>query len=121
MSDEPYFKDIPQIGNLYFYLALNEFEDENILFVCKDNVNQLYLCCCYEIRRALKYIINKIDKETLIKLISEEIPIRDALILGTEKKIRIIFTENDLKIDFPKIKDLNSVLPTKNIYLRLDL
>lgn len=121
MDKELYFENIPTVGDLYLEDVFNVFEDENILFTCTNEKHELYLCVCYEIRGALKWIINKIDGGDIAKLINKEITINDAFRLGSDKKIRIIFTyENGEKVDFPELKEIEELLPTKGVYLKID-
>ena len=47
---ELYFENVIEKGNLYLDHILYEFEDEPILFLCKDKDGNRYLCHCAEIR-----------------------------------------------------------------------
>ena len=73
---EPYFKNIPIIGNL----VMDHIFDENgypILFTCKNEEN-LYLCLCRTIVDVQKWIISKIDLDILEKMLNDKISIYEA-------------------------------------------
>lgn len=74
---EPYFKNVPNLDNLYIYFIIFEY-DCPILFVCKNKKEELFICVCYDIRKTQKWIVSPIDKNSLIKLLKNEMYIRDA-------------------------------------------
>lgn len=46
---DPYFRDVPSIGNLYMETVLEE-HDFPLLSVLKDSSGVRYLCMCYDTR-----------------------------------------------------------------------
>lgn len=68
----PYFKNVPQIGNLYLDYIFIEVECP-ILFTCKDENKKLYLCDCIDIVKEQEWIIVPTTKEKIVKLIKGEI------------------------------------------------
>lgn len=77
--NERYFKNVPQIGNLYLDYVFHEFEGEPILFMCADSGNKLFLCTCFEIRYGQKWLIAECNLKTLAELIDKSIDIKTAL------------------------------------------
>lgn len=85
---ELYFENVIEKGNLYLDHILYEFEDEPILFICKDKDGNRYLCHCAEIRGERRWVLIEISLELLKSLIEEEMDIASAF-LSQEKAIRI--------------------------------
>lgn len=56
MSEEAYFRNVSEIGDLCLKRVFFEFESEPILFLCENQDKQSYLCLCSEIRYELKSI-----------------------------------------------------------------
>ena len=60
---ELYFENVIEKGNLYLDHILYEFEDEPILFLCKDKDGNRYLCLCAEIRGERRLVLIEISQE----------------------------------------------------------
>lgn len=73
MMNELYFKNVSGIGDLYLEQVFNEFEGENIVFICVSDEEVRYLCVCYEMRSNLKWIICPISTSSLLALIQRRI------------------------------------------------
>ena len=74
--NEPYFKNLTHIENLWFEFVLLEYDNIPTLFLCSDKHHNLYLCFESESTIShLKWIITPIDIEILIVLINKEISI----------------------------------------------
>ena len=64
-----------------------------ILFTCLDEYNHLYICSCYHADGdAVKWILAKTTEEAVIRLLQNEIPIRD-MFSGAEKIYLLTLSE----------------------------
>lgn len=87
-----YFENVEQIGSLYMEHIFFEFENEPILFACRDDVNKLYLCLCSEIRAGQRWIVARTDIETINSLIDKKMDIKSAFL----NVINVIIIDMDL-------------------------
>lgn len=122
MNREVYFETTLTIGNLFLDKIFNSFEDEAIVFVCVDDMHNYYFCICYEFRNALKWIINPIPIDILQDIIMRRITLYDGITYGEHDKIECVYSDSDGEhYILIKKENLNdSILPTKNVYLRPD-
>lgn len=115
-----YFDNVVQVGQLYLEHVFFEFEKEPILFTCHDQLNQIYLCLCSDIRYGQKWIIAKCNTKILRALITTEIDIvtafleqQEAIVVDMDMK----GTEKSYKVN---IQDLNDeMLPDNGIFLKV--
>lgn len=117
--NEIYFENVTNIGNLYLEKVFNEFEGENITFICKDTNDTRYFCICYEFRNALKWIMCKITPEIIGKLIIGKIDIKGVFDIERKNLIQISYMngkEISKKITMFDIEE--SVFPRYGIYLK---
>ena len=70
--NKKYFENVPQIGTLKFEEELFSFENIPIVFVCIDKYNNRYLCVCDDIIEEESWIIAKVSKQELLKVLSDE-------------------------------------------------
>lgn len=70
--NEKYFENVPQIGTLKFEEELFSFENIPIVFVCIDKNNNKYLCVCDDIIEEESWIITKVSKQELLKVLNDE-------------------------------------------------
>lgn len=68
----PYFKDVPQYGDLVMEQIIVEY-NYPLLSVLKDNANKRYLCMCFDTRGSQQWIIVPISDSNLIKLLTDRI------------------------------------------------
>lgn len=73
----PYFVNVPNVGNLEFYYAFYILE-RPILFICKDVNKNLYLCSCCELYPKLQWVIAQVSITNIIALIDNELSLFDA-------------------------------------------
>lgn len=118
---ELYFENVIEKGNLYLDHILYEFEDEPILFLCKDKDGNRYLCHCAEIRGERRWVLIEISLELLKSLIEDETDIASAF-LSQEKAIQIRMDlqgcEKSSVIDTAKMDRLD--LPKEGTLVRCD-
>lgn len=70
--NKKYFENVPQIGTLKFEEELFSFENIPIVFVCIDKNNNRYLCVCDDIIEEESWIIAKVSKQELLKVLNDE-------------------------------------------------
>ena len=85
---EPYFKDVPGIGNLSMEKILEEY-DYPLLSVLKDLSGAHYLCICYDTREAQHWAVVKISVSHLIQLLSNQLELADAFLNCGQKTVFI--------------------------------
>lgn len=90
---EKYFENVENVGDLYLEKTFVQFEDENILFVCRTKSGERYLGVCYEVRLALKWILCKISNGELVQILQRNITIRECF-ERKEVLLHIIYTGN---------------------------
>lgn len=116
---EIYFENVVQIGNLYLEKVFDKFEDENIIFVCKDIHGDRYLCICYEFRLSLKWVLCKITPEMLVRLIARKIDIRSVFELEHNNLISIVYINNEESSEVIAINTSNEyILPKYGVFLK---
>lgn len=99
----PYFRNVGSIGDLVLEHMIFEAEYP-VLFICKDNLDKKYICVCCDIRRTQRWIVSPISNVDLIKMLSDELTLRDAFL--TKK------SENSYLIEWnPQYPDTETVTP----------
>ncbi len=110
-------------GKLFYDQTIFQ-ENEPILFTCKDENNQLYLCVEYQCdSTAIKWLVKSVTKQTLIKMLTDQITIREAFLQDEEKRFSICKIHSLLTVIENSVKDWaddSLVLPTKGEYLEID-
>lgn len=120
MSDV-YFDNVVGIGKLYLDYIFYEFENEPVLFMCRDEDKKIYICLCSEIRYGQKWIIVECDINTLRALVNEKIDIASAFLISREAIIinmDLLGNEIISKINIDDIDRLD--LPKEGTYIRSD-
>lgn len=77
-------------NNFYFLFSIIEYEGIPILFVAKDDFNDIYLCDCVEFRNFQRWIISKTSLNILELVIEKKISIFNAL--KQDDSLKIIAT-----------------------------
>lgn len=116
-----YFENVVEIGNLYLDYIIYEFENEPILFICKSENCNLYLCLCSEIRYEQKWIIVKCNPSILEKLAKKEIDIANAFLSSNDAiiiKMNLNGVEESSIVEMGNIDRLD--LPEPGVFLRGD-
>lgn len=118
MTNEIYFNNVLEYGDLYLDKVFNEFEDENIIFVCKDKNENYFFAVCYEFRFKLAWILCGTDAISLIKLLSKKIDLH-TMFANSNKMINIISDKDGIHITEVKYENFAfSFLPTPGVYLK---
>ena len=77
-------------NNFYFLFSITEFEGIPILFVARDDFNNIYLCDCVEFRDFQRWIISKTSLKILKLVIDKKITVFNAL--KKDNNLKIIAT-----------------------------
>ena len=93
-----------------------------ILFTCKNDKNDLFLCvCCQADSSIKKWLLTTVSAETILKLLSNEITIRDSFLTNNGNKYSIIFKNKKYNLEVDNTKDWDPEksidLPTTGEYL----
>lgn len=116
----PYFEDIPVIGDLILEHIFVE-DSYPILFVCSSKEKKLYLCLCRDNYKKQKWIISEIDVDILSKLIHDEISVYNAFKSHDGIAVRAIWPGLNSKTEFSLLDSCKSIkdtdLPDKDFFL----
>lgn len=95
-----YFRSVLEVGDLYLDKILFEFDKNPMIFVCKDQKEDYYLCLCTDVIIEYTWMITKVSRENLLKLLLDEIPILDIyksslepIIIAKQQKNVILYEE----------------------------
>lgn len=94
-----------------------------ILFVCSNEEKELFLCvCCQNNRKGKKWLISKTSSETIVKMLKDEIPIRDAFLENRDCKITVDRMNGETNVYFDNDDWLEDsiYLPKKGEYLEAE-
>lgn len=74
----PYFENVPLIGNLHMYYMIFE-DDYPVLFICSDEEYEynLYICLCCDVRYEQRWLIAPISRSKVVSLITDRITLSD--------------------------------------------
>ena len=113
-----YFTDVVDIGELYLERIFLQFENEPIIFLCSNNIKNLYLCVCTEIRYQQNWLIVAITKNQLEEMMRGNKNVRSAFV-ESEKIIAISMDMNGKELSkMVHLEEINPIdLPSNNVYL----
>lgn len=120
MNNKPYFENVYIYGDLYLDKVLLEY-DFFSYSILKDNKDKFFVCYCYEVEKRQSWLINEIELNNLISFLLNEIDIKNAFLLGDNKKIIITKDydsgkEKSMPISKGKIINMD-ILPDENEFL----
>lgn len=120
MNNKPYFENVYIYGDLYLDKVLLEY-DFFSYSILKDNKDKFFVCYCYEVEKRQSWLINEIELNNLISFLLNEIDIKNAFLLGDNKKIIITKDydsgkEKSMSVDTNKIINMD-ILPDENEFL----
>lgn len=90
---EKYFENVEGIGELYLEKTFLKFEEENVLFICRDETGNRYLCVCYEMRYALKWVLCRVSRETILQMLLKSVTVRECYERSQNDLLLITYTE----------------------------
>lgn len=121
--NEKYFENACKVGDLYLEKVFMKFEDENILFICKDVKGNRYLCVCYEMRYVLKWIMCAVGRETILQMLIGNITVRECFEKSGKELLHIVYTEEAGEVScWTNISEIEErILPDKDFRLKYDI
>lgn len=116
------FKSSPILGDLYLEEVLFSYENNPIVFTCKNKDNVRSFCLCNDSIIEQTWMIKEITNNTLLKVLYDEISICKAFELGDSKVVIAIKEGSDIKykckqfneIDIMELPDPNEKLEMKD-------
>lgn len=118
-----YFCNVPNYGNLYVDKVLFEYDYYSYYILIDKNYNY-FISHCYEVEEQQSWVINRLNINTLLDLLSNKIDIRSVFLNNNENKI--IATRNYMngkesfkEITCDELKEMD-ILPDKNIFMELN-
>lgn len=118
--EKVYFTNVPNIGDLSLEKVLFSYENIPIVFICKNNMNEKFLCLCNDVIEEECWMVSKISVSKLLDILYDKITIFNAfktsdnnIIIATRSQDHIIYQEKA----FDEIDELD--LPDENEYLEM--
>lgn len=116
-----FFSNVPNIGDLFINNVLLEFELEPVIFVCKDNYNNFFLCICDDfIDEKRSWIAIKIPVKDLLDILNDKITLLSAFKKSQNKTIIIDYYPDQKAYDYHimNFSDIDETeLPCEDQYL----
>lgn len=123
MLREPYFENVPQVGDLnvaFIFLEANYL----VFFLCEDQNGNLYICDCNDVYREQRWLIAATSLEQVNAMLNNKIPMREIFSLSNGPCFVAIWKTG---WKHPRYQTLNSGdefedadLPTANEYYDAD-
>lgn len=120
-SSTPYFKDVPEYGDLHVDYILVDYV-YHLLFTLKNNNGNYFICTCFDTRGSQQWLLSPIPVKGLLDLLQNRIPIKAAF-LETEKTMHVELnyeTREEVFTVIPKETVPAEWLPTAGEYLNPD-
>lgn len=97
-TDYVNFVQIDKIGNLkYDELLFSSYYP--ILFVCKNDKNELFLVvCCTHNGKETRHLITKTTPTDIIDLLNDKITIRDCFLLNKEYQFSLVHSNDTIEV-----------------------
>ncbi len=113
------FIKLDQYGQLYIDKVLFESYFP-IIFTCTNNKKDIFLCvCCQNNEKGCKWLLGKTDGMSIVKMLQDEITIRQLLLECSSEQISVDYVENEYVIgNNTSDWDKNSLyLPKEDSYM----
>ena len=94
-----------------------------ILFVCKNEKDELFLCvCCQSNNNGRKWLVSGVDEETIIKMLSDRISLREAFLADDSFRLSVQRTKDGISIGYNEEdwKEESIYLPKKGEYMEAE-
>lgn len=113
-----YFINIGELGNLYIDKILFEFENIPIVFICKNDNNDMCLCLCTDSITEYTWLVTKININLLNQIMHDEVFVYEGFKNSNESIYLINQKDNHFLYNKYLFSDLpKSELPEDKIYL----
>lgn len=110
-----YFKNVLEIGDLSLDKVLFEFEKLPIIFVCRDREEFYYFCLCTDMIIDNTWMLTKVSRGLLLKLLDNEISILDIFKMSGDEVIIINQHGENISCEKKKFQDIpEDELPEEN-------
>lgn len=117
-----YFIEIKESGKLYIDRIFFE-SYYPVLFSCKNKLDEHFMCvCCQNNEDGQKWLLGKLDVHTIIKMLKNEITVRDLFLKHTLSKVSINTINGEFQLHYNN-DDWNNdsiYLPKADSYLDPD-
>ena len=118
------FMGIEKLGMLEIETVLVEM-NEPVFFICKNEKEDLFLCsCCQANKNGKKWLITKTSPDIIVKILKDEITLREAFYVFKDIQISVYAFDGDIKITEHEVVDWdyeNSIfLPDKEEYMEAE-
>lgn len=113
------FINTEKTGSIYIDRILFE-ASYPVLFTCKNKNGEYFVVvCCQHNSEGIKWLVRKNTATNIIKMLRDEITIRDALLKGTSDKISVSYKDGkySIEIDNEDWNEKSSYLPKKDSYI----
>ncbi len=119
---EKYFENVCNVGDLNLEKVFMKFEDENILFICKDSKGDRFLGVCYELRYTLKWVLCRVKKESLLQMLVDNITVHECFRKADEVLLISYSQEMGEKSEWTTYEKIEKrILPDEDFYLKYDM
>lgn len=112
---ERYFQTIPGIGKLFIEEILFEFDKEPIVFVCRNDKKNRYLCLCTDSIESYSWMVAPVSTDILIELLLDKIAILQAFKQSPDKVYILDKSGDEINIRKYRFEDIpEDELPDEN-------
>lgn len=119
---EKYFENVCDLGDLFLEKTFMKFEDENILFICRDEKDERYLGVCYELRYMLKWVLCRVTKETILQMLTDNITVHECFKKANDLLLISYAEELGEKSEWTTYEKIEKrILPDEDFYLKYDM
>ena len=116
-----YSENVTGIGNLYLEYVFYEFEQEPVLFLCRDEYANIYLCLCADIRYEQSWIVVPCNTMLLHLLIEEKMDIASVFLSRKNGWKIVMDIHGNEKNESIQMNDIDRLdLPKEGTYIRCD-
>lgn len=110
---------LEEYGKLYIDRILFESYFP-IIFTCKNENGEIFICvCCQNNEKGCKWLLGKTDGISIVKMLKDEITIRELLLTFSSGKISVDYVHGEYAVEYNNSDwNENSIyLPKKDSYM----